>query len=441
MDYIFIDPLIAGVRGPLFLAAASPKKQEMSFIMELLRKIRAVRWTWEDLGEKRRNVAVMGMMSFFNDTASEMIYPLLPIFLSTVLGAGPAVLGLIEGVAESTASLLKFFSGYLSDRLKRRKPLVIYGYVVSNLVRPLIGAATGWYLVLMLRFADRMGKGIRTAPRDSLLSSSTSPERMGFVFGLQRAMDHAGAVLGTLVAALLLSTFAFGYRSVFFLSIIPGLAVIVLSTAALKELPMSASPGQEQDAVGLRNTLKLGSPFRRYLLALLIFHLGNSTDAFLLLRASSLGVSVLHIPLLWMTFHIVKSTTCLLGGWASDPLGKRKLILAGWSVYSAVYLGFAVASSPGHVWALFIIYGAYFGLTEGAERALVTEMTEDSLRGTAFGLFNLTVGVAALPASVLFGLIWHYLGAETAFVSGSALALAGAIILPKSGHSSKYYRV
>jgi len=405
--------------------------------MEHLRKTRPAGWAWGRLGEKRRNVAVMGLMSFFNDLASEMIYPLLPVFLSTVLGAGPAALGLIEGVAESTSALLKFYSGYVSDRLKRRKPLVSFGYVVSNIVRPLIGVATGWYSVLVLRFADRIGKGIRTAPRDSLLSSSTSTKRAGFVFGLQRAMDHAGAVLGPLAAALLLSTFAMGYRSVFLLSIIPGLAVIILSIAALKELPMSAPPRREQADAGLRSALKLESPFRRYLSALFIFHLGNSTDAFLLLRASSLGVSVAHIPLLWMTFHVVKSATCLAGGWASDLLGRRKLILAGWIIYSTVYLGFAAASSAGHIWGLFVIYGAYFGLTEGAERALVIETAKDSMPGTAFGIFNLTVGAAALPASVLFGLIWHYLGAETAFISGSALALTGAIILPKSGHSDK----
>jgi len=404
-------------------------------MMELPGKIKALRWTtWERLGERQRNVATMSLMSFFNDIASEMIYPLLPIFLTTVLGAGPAALGLIEGVAESTAALLKFFSGYLSDKLKRRKPLVVLGYAVSNLVRPLIGAADGWSLVLILRFADRAGKGIRTAPRDSLLSSSASHKRMGLAFGLQRAMDHAGAVLGPLVAAVLLSTAAIGFRSVFLLSIIPGLVVIILSYAALEEMPLEAPLQEEQGpTVGLKSSLKIEPPFRRYLCALFIFYLGNSTDAFLLLRASNLGVPVMHIPLLWMAFHIVKSATCLLGGWTSDQVGRQKLILAGWMVYSAVYLGFAAASSPGHVWTLFIIYGIYFGLTEGAERALVAEMSKGELRGTAFGLFNLTVGAAALPASVLFGLIWLHLGAETAFCFGSALAIAGAIILPKRG--------
>jgi len=401
-------------------------------MMESRKKITAIRSAaWEQLGENRRNVAVMGMMSLFNDIASEMIYPLLPIFLTSVLGAGPAALGLIEGVAESTASLLKFFSGYISDRLKRRKPLVVLGYLVSNVVRPLVAVAAGWPLVLVLRFADRVGKGVRTAPRDSLLSSSVVQERMGLAFGLQRAMDNAGAVLGPLAATLLLYTGAFGYRSVFLLSIIPGLAVIALAAAALKELPITAPSRAAQEPEGLKDALRISPAFRRYLCALFIFYLGNSTDAFLLLRASDLGIPVMHIPLLWMVFHMVKSATCLLGGWASDTLGKQRLILMGWIVYSAVYLGFAAASSPGQIWLLFVIYGVYFGLTEGAERALVAEMADSDHRGTAFGLFNLIVGAAALPASVLFGLIWHYLGAHTAFGAGSALAIAGAVILPK----------
>jgi MFS family permease len=438
VDHINNDQYIHRMRCPLVLVVSAPKKEEDALMMGSLKKIAAIRkTTWESLGENRRNVAVMGLMSLFNDIASEMIYPLLPIFLTSVLGAGPAVLGLIEGVAESTASLLKFFSGYISDRWKQRKPLVVLGYAVSNLVRPLIGVAAGWPLVLALRFADRVGKGIRTAPRDSLLSSSTSHEKMGLAFGLQRAMDNAGAVLGPLAAVVLLSTAAFSYRSVFLLSIIPGVAVIFLAAAALNELPMTAISHREQRPAGLRSALKIDPSFRRYLWALFIFYLGNSTDAFLLLRASSLGISVMHIPLLWMVFHMVKSIICLPGGWASDMLGKQRLIFLGWIVYAAVYLGFAAASSPGHIWLLFVIYGVYFGLTEGAERALVAQMAESGFRGTAFGLFNLTVGIAALPASVLFGVIWNYLGAGTAFCTGSALAIAGAMILPRGGRQSK----
>ncbi|HVN33511.1 MAG TPA: MFS transporter [Thermoanaerobaculaceae bacterium] len=371
-------------------------------------------------------VIALGVVSLLTDLSSEMIYPLLPVFLTTVLGAGPQALGLIEGVAESTASLLKVVSGRWSDRARRRKPLVVAGYSLAGAVRPLIGLATTWPAVLLFRFADRIGKGLRTSPRDALITDATTPSRRGEAFGLQRSMDHAGAVAGPLVAAGLLTFAGISLRSVFLLSVVPAVAVVVVLVGWVREQPRgaSAAPSKVMGA-----WCELGRPLHTVLAALLLFTLGNSTDAFLLLRLSGVGVSVAGVALLWSAFHVVKMLSAYAAGRVSDRLGRRPLVTVGWGLYAAVYLAFAVIHSREAVITTFLAYGLYYGLTEPVERAWVADLAPEQLRGTAFGLYHGVVGLAALPASLLFGLLWQRFGAPVAFLTGAGLALAATVVL------------
>jgi MFS family permease len=371
-------------------------------------------------------VIALGVVSLLTDLSSEMIYPLLPVFLTTVLGAGPQALGLIEGVAESTAALLKVVSGRWSDRARRRKPLVVGGYSLAGAVRPLIGLAVTWPVVLLLRFADRVGKGLRTSPRDALITDATPAPRRGEAFGLQRAMDHAGAVAGPLVAAGLLTFAGISLRSVFLLAVVPAAAVVVVLVGWVREHPRGASAAPSKVTGAWR---ELGRPLHTVLAALLLFTLGNSTDAFLLLRLSGVGVSVAGVALLWSAFHVVKMLSAYAAGRVSDRLGRRPLVTVGWGLYAAVYLAFAVIHSREAVITTFLAYGLYYGLTEPVERAWVADLAPAHLRGTAFGLYHGVVGLAALPASLLFGLLWQRFGAPVAFFTGSGLALAATALL------------
>ncbi|MBI3811283.1 MAG: MFS transporter [Nitrospirae bacterium] len=376
------------------------------------------------------NVLLLGIVSFFNDAASEMIYPLLPVFLATVLGAGPAALGIIEGIAESTASILKLASGFISDRVHRRKNWVVGGYLVSNAVRPLIGLTTIWTGVLVLRFIDRIGKGVRTSPRDALIAESTPIQYRGKAFGFHRAADHAGAVVGPLLATLLIASFRLDLKTVFILSVIPGLLAMAVLSAGVKETPTEARPAAPHEPLQIRRAWhEMPTPLRRFVLILFLFTLGNSTDAFLLLKAQRLGVSVTLIPILWTVLHLVKMGSSLPGGIASDRWGRKSVITAGWIVYALTYAGFIFADSTWQAWALFMIYGLYFGLTEGAEKALITDLTPSHLRGSAFGLYNLMIGIGALPASLLFGWVWQAYGEGYAFGMGAAFAMAAAVLL------------
>ena len=382
-------------------------------------------------GSVPRTVIVLGVVSLLTDFSSEMIYPLLPIFLASVLGAGAMALGVIEGIAESTAALLKVVSGVWTDRTQRRKPLVVVGYSLSGLMRPLIGLAAAWPTVLALRFADRVGKGLRTSPRDALIADVTNEGARGAAYGFHRAMDHAGAVLGPLAAAVLLNHAGLPLRQVFLFSAVPAVAVLVVLLLGVKEAPI---PDAKGSAVRARFApwSALGADYRRLLIAVLVFTLGNSTDAFLLLRLSETGISAGGIALLWSAHHLVKMVANYFGGQFTDRVGPRAMILAGWLSYAAIYLTFGWSSSSTWLVAIFLAYGIYFGLVEPAERAWVADLVPPHLRGTAFGWYHCAVGLAVLPASVVFGLLWQKWGAAVAFSAGAALAALAALLLPNA---------
>lgn len=378
---------------------------------------------------KRRlpgTVVALGVVSFLTDFSSEMIYPLLPAFLVT-LGAGGAFVGLVEGVAETTAAMLKLGSGIWADRLRRKKPLVVAGYGLASLVRPLVALAQAPWHVLAIRFTDRVGKGIRTSPRDAIIAGSTPGDRRGAAYGFHRAMDHAGALVGPLVAFALVGGLALGHRTVFALAAIPAAAAILVLVFGVREAAPSpspkASPGPSAERGSLPRRLKL------YLAAVALFTLGNSTDFFLLLRAQQVGVPAAHAPLLWAMLHLVKSTLATPLGALSDRVGRRRLIIGGWLVYAATYAGFGLAGAAWQIWALFLIYGVYFAATEGAEKALVADLAPEAVRGRAFGSFHFVVGICALPASLGFGVIWDQVSPAAAFFAGAALSLAASALL------------
>lgn len=384
-----------------------------------------------------RNVIALSLVSFFTDSSSEMIYPLIPTFLATVLGASALSVGAIEGTAESVASVVKFVSGWWSDRLSRRKPLVVAGYGIASLLRPLIGLAQGVTHVFAIRVGDRIGKGIRSAPRDALIADSVAAEDRGRAFGVHRAADHLGAVVGPLLAFMLLQWAGVSMRAVFLLAAIPAALAMAVLVFMVRETPRTGEGqgsvrGRAPTAAASRESAAsdapregaasaaapaaagpaapLGRRFYAYLAVLLLFTLGNSTDAFLLLRARDVGVPLAFVPLLWAALHVVKAAASAPGGALSDRLGRRALIVAGWLVYGGVYLGFAAAGAPWHIWVLVLVYGVYFGLTEGVEKALVADLVPAAARGRAYGWYNLSIGLGALPASLLFGALWDHLG-------------------------------
>jgi len=371
------------------------------------------------------NVRALGMVSLLTDASTEMVYPLLPLFLTRTLGAGTAFVGLVEGVAETTASLLKLVSGWLSDRLRRRKALVIWGYGLSSLTRPLMAMALLPSHVLGIRFLDRIGKGIRTSPRDALIADSTSANARGAAFGFHRAMDHLGAVVGPVLAFLLLPLVGGSYRAIFWLASIPAALCVLVLVAAVREIPAQGPPAR----LPLLTLRPYDRRFRGFLCIVTLFTLGNSSDAFLLLRAREAGVSEVSIPLLWAALHVVKSTSSLGGGILSDRIGRRGAIVAGWLVYAAVYAGFAAVGSAWQAWALFLVYGLYFGLTEGVEKALVADLTPVEARASAYGVYHTAIGITALPASLLTGWLWQAFGAGLAFGTGAVLAATAAILL------------
>ena len=372
----------------------------------------------------------LGWASLFTDAATEMIYPLLPVYLSRVLGAGAFALGIVEGVAEAVNSALKIASGRLSDRVGRRRPIVITGYALSSLARPLIALATAWPHVLLVRALDRTGKGIRGAPRDAMLAASASAGSRGRIFGFHRAMDHTGAIVGPLVASLILFLAPGEYRLVFGLTIIPG-AIAVALLFLVREPPDVRRVPSSEDHPALDRPVAVRLPrnLLAFLAVLLVFSLGNSADAFLLLRISDALGSATYIPLLWSAHHVVKASLSTWGGALSDRLGRRRVIAFGWLLYALVYIGFATADSAPMLLMWFLIYGGYFALTEGAEKALVADFAAAATHGLAFGAYNATLGAGTLAASIGFGFLYERVGAPAAFGTGAALAAAAALLL------------
>jgi MFS family permease len=379
-----------------------------------------------------RNVIALGVVSFFTDVSSEMIYPLLPVFLTATLGADAAFVGAIEGAAETTAALLKLVSGWWSDKVQRRKPLVVIGYIVASIARPLVAIAQSASQVLAIRVTDRVGKGIRNAPRDALIAESVDPSIRGRAFGFHRAMDNAGGIVGPLIAFAALSGMFASLRTVFWLSAIPALLAVLVLLFFVRDVPRAPrAGGTAANALDLRRPM--GGRFWKVLGVIFLFTLGNSTDAFLLLRANQLGVSVALAPILWAALHVVKTASNVPGGVLSDRVGRRPTLIVGWLIYALVYFGFARAGTAWEAWALFAGYGLYFGLTEGSERALMADMVPLEYRGTAFGWYNLAIGFGALPASLLFGFVWDRAGAPSAFLMGASIALAAAVAMTLVG--------
>ena len=384
------------------------------------------------------NIWAATATSFLTDISSEMIVYLIPLFLANVLGVRTAIIGLIDGIAETTASLLKIYSGVLSDKLGNRKWLAVLGYGLSTIAKPFLYFANSWGWVLGVRFGDRAGKGIRTAPRDALVAASTGEETRGLAFGLHRAGDTAGAFLGISIAALiiwmtqtndsLLSVATF--RTAVLVSIVPAvLAVIVLAVGA-KEVTVA---GKKSSV--LRLSLKnMDNRFKSFLFVIVLFTLGNSSDSFIVLRAQERGLSVLQTMFMLMTFTAIYTVLSGPLGALSDKVGRRRLIIGGWLAYGLVYLGFAFSATGWHIWALFGLYGVYYAATEGTAKALVADLVPDTQRGTAYGLFNAAIGLSALPASVIAGALWQGIGgwngfgASAPFFFGALMALLACVM-------------
>jgi MFS family permease len=371
-------------------------------------------------------VIALGLVSLLTDAASEMIFPLLPAFLAAVAVHPERALGWIEGVAEMTAALLKIVSGSVADRLRRPKPLVVAGYALAGLVRPLMALAATWPQVLAVRFVDRVGKGIRTSPRDALIAAAVRPAERGRAFGFHRALDNAGAVLGPLVAAGLLGA-GLPLRAIFALTIVPGLAALVLVAVGVR-VPRP-EPDRAQASAQGPVTPRLGPLYWRVVAVFALFNLAASSDTFLLLRARDLGFAAAQLPLLWALSSALRSALATWGGALSDRLGRKRVLLLGWSVYSLGYLGFALARSGAQLVAVLCAYSLYYALVEGVERAVVADLAPAGLRGQAFGWFHGAIGLTALPASAGFGLVWDAWGAPPAFACGAALAAVAALAL------------
>ncbi len=388
-----------------------------------------------------RNVFFLGVVSFLTDVSSDMIFTLVPLFLLNVLRVGTPVIGLIEGIAEGTASLLKVLSGWLSDRLGRRKGLAVFGYSISTLAKPFLYFATTWGAVAAVRFADRVGKGIRTSPRDALVADCAPSEEMGKSFGLHRAMDTLGAVAGLSVAALVVYVVQKGgleltrdaFQTVVLVGIVPAVLAVLVLLFFVRERGKGADSGRVscsangQPSGAVQTKKGFDFRFKLFLAMVVVFTLGNSSDAFLILRAQDLDFSVPQILLLFVAFNLVYALVALPAGLVSDRLGRKGVIVVGWSIYALTYLGLAVASAAWHVWLLFALYGLYYGVAEGVSRAFVCDLVPEDRRGTAYGLYHTAVGLSLLPASLIAGWLWHLIGPEAPFFFGAGMAGVAAV--------------
>ncbi|KAB2891760.1 MAG: MFS transporter [Desulfobulbaceae bacterium] len=381
---------------------------------------------FETLKRLPQTVWLIGLISLVNDAASDMIYPLIPLYLASVLMAGPRTLGLIEGIAEATASLLKLFSGVIVDRTRRTRTWIIFGYGLAGFGRPLIAFVGSWPFLLAIRFADRVGKGLRTSPRDALLAASAGADMRGLAFGLHRAMDNAGAVLGPLVAAMLLGG-GMALEDIFLWSVVPAVLCLLLALK-IREPEMAAPP-----AAARAFDWRLGDmppAFRRYLVIVAIFTLGNSSNMFLLLRAQELGVPQAQVPLLWAAVSAIATLFSTPLSALSDRWGRRRMLLAGYLAYGIFYLalGLIAARGPG-LYGLFAFYGLFMAATEGVEKAMVADLAPEARRGTAFGWFNLVTGGMLLPASIIFGWLYESFSAQSAFLLSASCSIIAALLL------------
>jgi MFS family permease len=387
-----------------------------------------------------RPVWLLGWVSLATDAATEAMYPLLPFFLTRMLGAGVVSLGIIEGAAEGVNSILKIFAGRLADRSRAKRPLVLAGYAVSSFARPFIAVTTGWTQVFTVRVLDRVGKGVRTAPRDAMLATWATPTTRGRVYGFHRGMDNVGAVIGPVLATLFLFFYPGQYRTLFALTVIPGAIAVALLLFIREpdEIKLMGDTTTPRGADAPSDVpAHLPSSFRRFMLVLSIFTLGNSTDAFLLLRLTNAAGTVRAVPLMWAALNVIKAATSMVAGNWSDRVGRRTVIAIGWIVYAVVYGGFALSTSVAALFAWFLVYGFYFGFAEGTEKALVADLAPAESRGLAFGIYNAVIGGGGLAASVVFGLVWTAFGSQAAFGFGAALAFIATallfIVVPSQG--------
>jgi MFS family permease len=385
-----------------------------------------------------RNVWAVGLTSFFMDISSEMVLNILPLFLSNVLGVKTNIIGLIEGFAEATASILKLFSGWLSDKMGGRKWLAVIGYGLSAISKPFFYFADSWGMIAGVRWADRVGKGIRTAPRDALMADSVTKETRGLAFGFHRAMDTAGALLGIAIAALVVwlaqkSTLSLSrptFQTVVLISLLPALLAVLSLAVGAKDVAVKGKRAAPK--FSLRG---MGRPFIIFLVIVSIFTLGNSSDAFLILRAQNLGISVIGILVMLAMFNLIYSLVSTPAGGLSDRIGRRRLIIGGWLVYAVIYLGFAFAQAAWQVWLLYVVYGLYYGMAYGTANALVADLVPENLRGTAYGTYNAVIGILAFPASFIAGLLWQGAGSwagfgpSSPFLFGGTLALVAALLM------------
>lgn len=372
-----------------------------------------------------KNVFFTGLVSFFMDVSSEMIYPLVPLFLANVLGVNKSMIGLIEGIAESTASILKVFSGWFSDRIGRRKNLMIAGYTISTLSRPIIALAGAWQQVLASRFVDRLGKGIRTAPRDAIIAESTETTHLARAFGFHRSLDTMGAAVGPAIALILLQLYNNNYQMVFWLSMIPGAIAVLIIIAFIRDKKRAAVAPAERPRLTLKH---FDWRVKFFIVIATLFALGNSSDAFLILRAEQVGITTAMIPAVYLVFNLVYSLSSIPAGIAADKYGKKRIILLGFVLFAGLYYGFAAAKSTTTIWVLFSLYGVFMGLTEGVQKAFLASIIPPDYKATAFGVYATAMGVATLPASLIGGLLWDRVSPAATFYFGAATATLSATL-------------
>jgi MFS family permease len=376
-----------------------------------------------------RNIYSFGITSFFNDTATEMAYWVLPAFLVS-LGAGPAQLGLIEGIAESVASFAKLFSGYLTDRVDRRKPIVVAGYFAANAVKPLLAVTTSWWHILLIRFTDRLAKGVRGAPRDVMVAESVSKERLGSAYGLIQSLDSAGAIAGPLAALMLLRQY--NVRSVFWTAAIPGALAVLVAVFGIRETKRRADATQVKPTAGSSQSAsnkKLPGSFYFVLVAVTLFSLGNSSDMFLVMRAQNIGISVALAPLLGLVFNVTYTLCSWPAGWFSDHFSRRWIAAAGYLIFAGVYFMFGIATSVSAIWISMAIYGLYYALTQPVLKALVVETAVPEVRGRALGIYFFVTSITTLAASLITGQLWREMGPSVPFYASSVCAVVSAALL------------